>query len=185
MKHTLLMALLLLNYIGFSQNNKFDEIKKNIVYGGSIALSFGEASFVDLSPLIGYKITPKLVSGFGVTYQYLNYPKYNYETSNYGGRLYSEYILIDNLSEMLQLNLLGNGGLYIHAEYEIIYFETQYTIPNLYPEQKYSYAEAYLFGGGLNQKMGRSILSILFLWDLNPNGYHLYRSPIIRIGVSF
>ena len=185
MKHILLSLFILITSYSFSQNKKFDEIKKNIFYGGSLALSFGESSYIDISPLIGYKITPRFVVGTGATFQYLSYPKYAYETSIYGGRLFSEYILIEDFSEMLKASILGDGGLYVHGEYEILTFETEYIIPILYPDKKHAYAEAYLFGVGVNQRMGKTIVSILALWDLNPNGYHLYSSPIFRIGVSF
>ena len=44
--------------------------KDRIYFGGNLGLQFGNQTYIDISPLIGYKVTEKFSAGFGVTYIY-------------------------------------------------------------------------------------------------------------------
>jgi hypothetical protein len=85
-------------------------LKNRFFFGGSLGLQFGSATYIDVSPLVGYKITPKLHAGVGLTYIYYkvkdSYYNYAYETSIYGGRVFGRYYILDNL--------------FGHAEFEIL-----------------------------------------------------------------
>lgn len=77
--------------------------------GGNVSAQFGNATFIEISPLVGYRITEDLTSGVGFTYQYLseNYNVYNfydYKATVMGARIFSQYDLI--------------FGIFAHAEYE-------------------------------------------------------------------
>ena len=52
-----------------------------LVYGGSFGLQFGSLTLVDVSPVIGYRITEKLEAGLGFTYKYYKYKDRHKEPS--------------------------------------------------------------------------------------------------------
>src|SRR5688572_2037774 len=111
----LLSMLLTIGYLtaGAQEVKEKVPFKDRIFIGGSLGLQFGSATYIDVSPLVGYQISKKLQAGVGVTYIYYkvkdsNY-NYEYETSIYGGRLFSRYYILDNL--------------FAHGEYEILNME--------------------------------------------------------------
>src|SRR5438045_3447622 len=45
-----------------------------LVFGGNLVAGFGSSTYIDISPLVGYKINPRLIGGIGVTYIYYRFP---------------------------------------------------------------------------------------------------------------
>lgn len=152
---------------GFSQ-----EMPKNIAdriyYGGSLGLQFGSITSVNIAPNIGYKLTPRLSAGIGITYIYAKDNRYanSYSINYYGGSIFSRLKITDNI--------------FAHAEYEALTLkaENQFTgdvvktsVPNLY------------IGGGYRQAIGtNSSFNILILYNVNESRYSPYSNPIIRLG---
>lgn len=101
-----------------TQNNSTDfyslPLKDRLVFGGNAGLSVGTTTYIELSPRIGYRVTPDLISGVGVNYIYYNDRYYNYETNIYGGNVFSTY------------NLPIGLPLALHGEFEMINFEYAY-----------------------------------------------------------
>ena len=70
----LLLMLPLLSSDVFSQGEEDNMGVKNmrladrIFYGGNLGLQFGTITFIDASPLIGYRLTDKLSLGTGISY---------------------------------------------------------------------------------------------------------------------
>ncbi|MCY7411059.1 MAG: hypothetical protein LH473_12370 [Chitinophagales bacterium] len=71
--------------------------KDRIFVGGSFALSFGNVTYIGVSPIVGYHFTPKLSGGVGISYYYWKDNIYHYENSIYGGLLFSRYIVYKGL----------------------------------------------------------------------------------------
>ena len=82
-------------------------------FGGNLGASFGTITFIDVSPMIGYRITPKFSVGVGATYQYWKDSRYtpDFKQSIYGGRLFSRYVIAEDF--------LGAGNLFAHTEYNM------------------------------------------------------------------
>lgn len=87
---------------------------KRLVPGGNFAFNFGNPSFVDVSPSIGYLFTDQLLGGIGATYTYLKSNGFSF--SFYGGRVFGRHKLFDNVFANAEMdflnvpdNLLGNG----------------------------------------------------------------------------
>src|SRR5436190_23959647 len=61
-----------------------------LFFGGNIGLQFGTYTYVDVSPLVGYKVTEKFHTGIGATYIYYSVSGggYDYSTNIYGGRVF-------------------------------------------------------------------------------------------------
>ncbi len=161
-------------------------LKERLYFGGNLALNFGSITYINVSPQVGYLLTPRLISGVGLTYKYYkdNYYRDNFETHIYGGRIFSNYSLIKDFNKFIPINFYGS--LVGYAEYEALSLDTEFDVLNLYPNQDRFIQHNVWLGGGVNVPMGeKSFFSIYLLWNLNEDSNSLEQSPIVRIGVSF
>ena len=156
--------------------SEFGSWKDRFVVGGNLGAGFGSFTYVDVSPLVGYKITKSLTVGLGFTYQFqkVNYDSplliTDYSGNVIGGRLFSEYDIF--------------YGLFAHAEYEHLWYNFKYE-DAIYGEYSGDVPALYL-GGGYNFMIGeRSKFQVMILYDvlyttesLNPNPF------VIRMGFN-
>jgi hypothetical protein len=143
-------------------------LKQRLFINGNFGLSFGNnQTFIEASPLIGYRLTPRLSAGLGPIYRYYEIQLANsrFTESQYGMRVFSRYTIIPNL--------------FAHAEYESLNL-TAYDRP----EEPRIYIHSVLVGGGYVQPLGRSAVFIMLLYNLNQTFYTPYQNPIIRAGVN-
>lgn len=174
LKGTLLILITLLT-ITFEVSSQQKELtikdqpfSERIFFGGNFGLQFGNVTFIDISPLIGYKLTDKLSAGAGITYMYYRQriSGWEYSTSIYGGRLFGRYFILDNI--------------FAHAEYEILNLDAFDQV------NKRVDVTNILIGGGYRQQIGgKAFASITALWNINETAYSPYNNPIIRMGIGF
>jgi len=142
-----------------------------LVYGGNIGLQFGTYTLLDLSPMVGYKITDKLIGGVGGSYQYIRVRYSNnatYENSIYGYSLFGRYYIFDQL--------------FAHAEYQRLNGEWQ---PWFRPDHRY-WVTGVLVGGGYTQRIGENFgVALTVLFNVNESEDWPYQNPIIRAGFGF
>lgn len=139
-----------------------------VFVGGNLGLQFGTSTFIDISPLAGYRFTDKISGGFGATYQYFHYRDalYNLETNVYGGRIFGRYLFTDNI--------------FGHAEYEYLNLEAF----DFFPSRRVD-VTSLLGGVGYIQRFGRnSSIVAMVLYNFTESIYTPYNNPIIRIGVN-
>ena len=146
-----------------------------LIIGGNIGLQFGNTTFIDVSPSLGYLVKPKILMGLGFTYQYISYndATYKFKSDIYGGRVFGRYYFFDYL--------------FAHTEYEYLSVGRELYDPGLYygKESGRISVESYLIGGGYRQNFGdRSGFFIILLYNLNESAFSLYQNPIIRVGVD-
>lgn len=180
------VSVSILTYAQFG--TKRETFADKIFFGGSLGLSAGAVIQVDVSPIIGYRFTHRLAAGIGGTYQYYkdNRAAYNFETNIYGGRVFSSFIVVHDVNEVLPVT--SNGlSLFLHAEVELLSLETRvFDVLHKYPGQDRFIVDSYLVGVGLKQKIGRrSAIELSFLWNLNDLDYSPYSNPVMRLGFSF
>lgn len=144
---------------------------QRLIFGGNIGLQFGRYTFVDISPLVGYKVTDQLIMGLGATYIYYSvddFP-YKYSTNIFGGRAFTKYYLMENL--------------FAHVEYEILNMEV---LDDLTYKLVRTNIPSLFVGGGYRQMMGeRSAFELLLLYNLMEERNSPYQNPIIRAGFVF
>ena len=124
-----------------------------------------QLTIVELSPLVGYKLTDEFSAGFGITYMYMK--DYFGPSNIYGGRVFARYNLFENV--------------FAYAEYEAldIPFQPLYAVNKEYRKTIYSP----MLGGGYSQSMGENAhFVIMGLWNLNQTVYSPYPNPILRMG---
>lgn len=167
------------------QESGFSE---KIFWGGSIGLQLGSITQVDVSPFVGYRVTERLSSGFGGTYQYFRdtRPNSTFETDIYGARVFSSFVVVNDIKKILPVNSHGTS-LFLHGEIEVLSLETRvFDYKHKFPGQKRFYIESYLIGAGLKQRVGeRSFINLTVLWNLNELTYSPYSNPVMRVGFTF
>jgi len=181
----ILILLLSINLSALGQNDRREEkppIRERLFYGGSFGMQFGTITYIDVSPIVGLWVLPRVAIAGGPSYTY--YKFYDDKTSIYGGRFYAQYLLIQNLNNILPLGL--NTGIFLHLEDELLSYDSNYVYwwnPNASGR---FIVNNVLFGGGIRQQMGRrSFLNITALWTIYDSGYSIYNSPEIRVSFSF
>ncbi len=151
-----------------NQNGKFSDIplKERMYLGGNLGLQFGnQFTFVEVSPLIGIWLQPKVVVGGGPVYRYYRRADINFEDNQYGLRLFTRYHFIDNL--------------FAHAEYELLNI-TDYR----FLDEPRTNINSVLVGGGYVQNLGGSSIFIMALINLTETELTPYTNPVIRVGFN-
>ncbi len=148
-----------------SKPPKHSEFMDKVFVGGGFNMWFSDSySFIELSPIVGYKVTDRFSAGVGVTYQYLQrkyyYPngqEFNNSDNVFGGRLFARYQLV--------------GPLFMYGEFEDLNLEVhQYN--NQFERE---WVPGMFLGGGLMQPFGRKGgVAIMFLYNVM---YDDLRSP--------
>ena len=184
---TILILLLLFsaNILILGQNARKQEkppISERLFFGGSFGLQFGTITYIDVSPKVGLWVLPRVAIAGGPGYIYYKNKYLNVETSIFGGSFYTQYLLVENLSNVLPLGL--NTGIFLHLEDELLSLEARYwKDPNTSGR---FIANSVLFGGGIRQQIGeRSFLNITALWIIHDSGYPIHSSPKISVSFSF
>jgi hypothetical protein len=156
---------------------------ENFVFGGSIGLLFGNITLVDVSPTVGYFVTPKTLMGLGLTYQYYSQKWYDKRISSniYGGRIYNEYIIYDNLGTRTRMK--SNFAIYTHIEYEALNMDRDFSDNTNFGKISRFWLHGFLPGGGIKQMIGkRSSLNISILYNIIHDPRSPYDNLVLRIG---
>lgn len=157
-------------------------------WGGNLGLMFGTYTVIDVSPLVGYKVTEKFHVGTGLTYTYYKYSEdgtynggsttkgFEFSTSIYGGRLFTRYYALENI--------------FLHVEDELINFDIPFFSPfsnDVYFSRQWVNSVLVGAGYGYNFNVDGPSLSIAVLWRVNTayEKFYPYQNPIIRVGLGF
>lgn len=149
------------NEPAIDQHSSFSE---RLFTGGEMGAWFGNITYVNLSPLIGYWITKdELAAGAGITYQYYNNKDIGFATSIYGGNAFLRYYIGESI--------------FAHGQYEVLnveaydQFHDRINVPAL------------LLGGGYSEPVGNSsAFTLMLLWNFSETRYSPYSNPVIRAG---
>jgi hypothetical protein len=148
-----------------------------IIYGGGVGMSFGDVDYIEISPMIGYKLTPKTHVGITLLYRYRDDSRYDPDltTSDYGGSVFARYFPL--------------GGFFIQGEYEWINYEYVSFDGFSYSNDRQGDSN-WLAGGGFSQSMGGHasfFISAMYNFGYDEDDFfEPYDSPwVIRVGVGF
>jgi len=170
---------------------------ERLYFGGNFWLQFGNITFIDISPIVGYRVTDRFSSGIGFIYQYYKETiyyqystssqlhKYVYRSNIYGGKVFSQYKLIKSINEFIPIDI---GAVLAHAEHNVLNVD-YYTVSSsgLYlTGENRKWINVFMVGGGISQPIGkRSSVNILVLWDLIEDDFSPYPNPTFRVGFNF
>ena len=154
-----------------------------LLVGGSVGFSFGDYTFVNISPLIGYRLSPKFAAGININAQYASQrlrdiDGFTYERNNYrmfGGGVFARFYPIPQF--------------FLHAqpEYNSISLKrSEYDYdPVRRTSDRYG-APSLLLGGGYAQPIGaNSAFTFMILYDVlqDKNSPYMNR-PIFSGGIN-
>ena len=163
---------------GYAQgeNNSLEglPLKDRIVVGGGLGLGFGSVQdFFSVSPMIGYRLTAKLLAGTGFTYRYTNYKvtRPSIKLNDYG------------INPFLRFTVYRN--IFLQTEYEHLNYEYPLTLAET-TRRKF---DSFLAGGGFIQPLGeRFAFYLMALYNFSYKDqvmYSPYDSPIVvRAGIN-
>lgn len=149
---------------------EFNTLKDRLYFGGNIGGMFGTISYINLSPLIGIKITKDFSVGGGFTYNYYSqtYQGKKYSSTIYGGNAFARYIVLENLFAQIGWDRLSV------PDYNSPIYNSRAWIDNI------------LIGGGYKQAFsanGNFVAAIFY--NINETPLSPYPNPIIQIGFNF
>jgi hypothetical protein len=183
----LVICILLTKTVYISAQVKKDSIYNKVkpksgkwdkfVFGGYLGLSVGNETMIYISPNVGYYITQRILTGVGLTYEYDNQ---KHTSSNmFGGRIYNEYIFLDNIGAKMRIK--SNFAIYSHIEYEVLSLDRDFS--TLAKTNRFLLHEI-LIGGGVKQIVGKSSsVNVTILYNIIQDKRSPDSFPIIlRIG---
>jgi hypothetical protein len=185
-KKLLISAFLVLSILAAGQESPSGPpdrppIRERLFYGGSFGLQFGTITNIEVSPVIGFWVLPRIAVAAGPSFQWYKNP---YEsTIIYGGRTFVNLYLIQDLNNIIPVGL--NMGIFAHGEYEGLSIEKSILTGMPGDEGRLIY-DAFLIGPGISQMTGRrSSMNISVLWCFTNELYDLYSNPVIRFEFYF
>ena len=156
-------------------------VKQRLFFGGSFGLQFGTVTNIEVAPLAGIWLLPRVAVGAGPSFQYYKDP-YG-RTSIYGGRVMLQVTLVQDLNNIIPVGI--NTGIFVNCEYEGLSLQRAFFNSDPEADGRFYYG-IFLAGAGLSQPTGkRSSMNISFLWSINGNEYGIYDTPEIRIEFYF
>jgi len=144
-----------------------------VFYGGTLGLGFGDVDYVEIAPLIGKRINPKVAIGGSLIYRHRSDNRYQKDlnTDDYGASVFGRYNLTPRL--------------FAQAEYE--YLKYEYYRANLTKDT--DTANSLFLGGGVTAPLGgRTSMYFTALYNVNYDDDAFvspYSSPwVLRLGVG-
>jgi len=142
-------------------------------FGGGIGASFGDVDYIELAPIVGYRIHPKVSAGLGVFWRSRSDDRYSpsVDTTDYGGNLF--------------LQALVARPVFLQAEFE--YLDYEYLLGGGGTARDST--SSVLVGGGIYQSLGGNVgfyASALYNLSYDENDLTSpYDNPwVYRVGVS-
>jgi hypothetical protein len=172
----LFCILIFLNPLHLSAQEEEPDVRdmstrERIFVGGFIGMQFGTITSVNVSPIVGYRITNRLSAGIGGTYQYHNDRSFgqSFTTSIYGGGLFARFRVVDQV--------------FLHAEYERLSLESFRFGGEV--ERARFWEDNYFLGVGYRLRLGeRVFFNIIVLYNFNQDSQAYFQNPILRFGVD-
>ena len=164
-----------------NDNASAPPFKERLFFGGNLGLLFGSVTDIQISPVVGYWVLPRIAVAVGPDYRY--YKDVLSSTNIYGGKAYVKLVVIQDLNSIFPFG--SHTGIFLHAEDELLSLKANFWKYPLNPRGRF-YVNTVLVGGGISQQIGRrSSLELLVLWPLNDSGYDIYSKPEVRISFIF
>lgn len=151
-----------------SSSKGFEFDPDNLVFGGNLGATFGNVTFVEISPTVGYLLKENWLVGLSSRYIYYEdrrFPGFEFRTNIYGGGVFTQYYFLENFIA--------------HAEYELLNLED---LSRFGRGDRINVSSVFLGGGYRSDIGGNSFFSILLLYNLNETTQSPYTNPILRVG---
>jgi len=142
-------------------------IRDKVFFGGNLGAQFGTNTMINVSPLVGYKLTDKISIGTQFIYNYVNlqYSNYRYKDNIFGYSAFGRVFVFKDF--------------FATTAYEVISGRFD-------GSGKRINVPSWFVGGGYYFRMSdRSGLSVAGLYNLTPSLYTPYSNPTLNIGFVY
>lgn len=155
-------------------------LRERMFFGGNFGMQFGTYTYIEVSPIVGIWLLPRIGVAAGPTYKFLKDRVGS--TSVYGGKAFTRLVLIQDINNIVPI---GMGlSIYLHGEYEYLSYRSDFFYTN--PETTRVGNRAFLVGFGISQHLGpRASMNLSLLWVINDPELDIYDNPEIRVGITF
>ncbi|HRG00352.1 MAG TPA: hypothetical protein PKZ75_04500 [Bacteroidia bacterium] len=147
----------------------FNSFKDRLYIGGNVGAGFGASTYINISPLIGCKISKQFSLGGGVIYNYysINYGNQKYTSTIYGGNAFARYLVLENVFAQVGWDRLSVS-------------DYRSPIPN-----SRVWVDNILVGGGYRQAFSdRGSFVAAIFYNVNQTPLSPYQNPIIQVGFN-
>ena len=189
------LALIIVLFIAMLANGQERSEPKRfsdkLFFGGSLGLSVGHVTQIDIVPVAGIWVIPQWSLGIGGRYSYYSHkgyviggPSNPYRTHIWGASAFTQIVPIPDFSELLPVNI--KGGVFFHGEYERLLIDKQRINPFTTTSKGKTWVELYLVGFGYRQRLGeKAALNIMLLWEVSKNSFSPYpQNPMLRVNFT-
>jgi hypothetical protein len=151
-------------------------LRERMFFGGSLGLQFGTYTDIQVTPIVGLWVRPRIAVAAGPNFRYYKDPYY--ETTMYGGNAYLQFVPLQDINNVVPIGI--HMGIFLHLEDELLNLDDPYL------DNTRVTVNTVLAGFGIRQMLGaRAALNLMFLWAFNDSMYDLYSNPEIRISFNF
>jgi len=165
---------------GQRESEQKPPLRERMFFGGSLGLQFGTYTDIQITPLVGLWVRPRLAIAAGPNYRFYKDPYYS--TSIYGANGYVQFVPLKDLNNLVPVGI--HMGFFLQLEDELMSLESA-VWDQTNPNSRFT-INTVLAGFGISQQIGqRSSVNLMFLWALNNSVYGLYSNPEIRLSFSF
>lgn len=177
----LILILLITNRL---MATEAEEPDSRFFTGGFLGLQFGTVTLLDVSPLLGYRLTENWHIGVGATYKFQSIRNVHYDiylgrwrnarSHIFGGQAFTRFFVTRQF--------------FAHSEYEFLRIRNEVFVDdpvNQRYNRDHSFSDVHSFfvGGGYRQLLSdRFATDIMLLWNLNDTFESPYNNPVFRIG---
>jgi len=190
---TLLILFLFFNndILAQGKSGKEKRFSDKVFFGGSLGMTFGNVTQIDILPVVGMWVIPQWSVGFGGRYSYRK-EQYDilgktitYKEHIWGISGFTEILPVRDLDEAFHIGI--HGGPIFHGEWEGLYLDKGAIEPTGGNQNGKGWVHLIMVGAGYRFPLGeKAAFNLLVLWDLTNNQYSPYTSnPLLRISISF
>ena len=168
-------------------------LESSFFMGGNVGLVLGDVTIVEVSPHVGYYITPRWAIAVGLKYHYYkeNQRTYaglstgGYSSNIYGGQFFTTYEIIRDMG--VYRKEFRKTGFFAQAEYELLSMKDRMIKENSTDNNRIL-SKNYFAGLGMRQWFGtyKSVyLLMLYNFNYNQNTSPYDSNLIVRVGINF
>ena len=143
-----------------------------VFYGGGVGVGFGDVTYLNISPFVGYRVDERLSVGAGLIYRHSKDERFarDITTNDYGANLFARYTIV--------------GPFFVHGEVETLSYE--YVRADLSTNR--TNATSFFGGGGVSKSIGGNAsvyAAALYNFSYDSQSPSPYSSPwVIRFGIG-
>jgi hypothetical protein len=156
--------------------------KSRIFFGGNFGVSFGNSTFVNVSPQVGYRFNKWFAAGTGVNFIYSSFVTRDFN----GDKLYKDSYGTAGLNIFGRVYPISQAFIQIQPEYNYTWGKQKYYASGQEFDLEGKFVPSFLVGAGAAIPAGRGAMIIMVQYDVIQDRRSPYGNrPFFSIGFNF